>query len=316
MPALITHHLFGEESAKLLPDGLVSSEEELLAFLLGNQGPDPFFFRVLGAPSGVKGALQLGHRMHNERMTRAFQALRESVGRLPEHDRGIGRAFALGMLSHYALDRVAHPFVYAQQYELVEKGKGLEDAGSAVHALIETDIDVWMLEHKRGLSVAECAPADELARTKRIERVAGAMTSAVAWQAFGIDLPATEYAGAIKNMEMVYRTIEPAGSVGACAIGRIERLVKPHSQVQALAHPTRVPTPCASANEGRHEWTSPFGGNRSNEDFAQVFDRALSVWIPLAQAFTYGGCGLEDAVGHLNYSGRKLDQDEHCDFED
>ena len=100
MPALITHHLFGEESAKLLPDGLVSSEEELLAFLLGNQGPDPFFFRVLGAPSGVKGALQLGHRMHNERMTRAFQALRESVGRLPEHDRGIGRAFALGMLSH------------------------------------------------------------------------------------------------------------------------------------------------------------------------------------------------------------------------
>ena len=130
MPALITHHLFGEESAKLLPDGLVSSEEELLAFLLGNQGPDPFFFRVLGTPSGVRGALQLGHRMHNERMTRAFQALRESVGRLPEHDRGIGRAFALGMLSHYALDRVAHPFVYAQQHELVEKGEGLEDAAA------------------------------------------------------------------------------------------------------------------------------------------------------------------------------------------
>ena len=182
--------------------------------------------------------------------------------------------------------------------------------------LIETDIDVWMLERKRGLSVEECAPADELARTKRIERVAGAMTSAVAWQAFGIDLPATEYAGAIKNMEMVYRTIEPAGSVGARTIGAIERLAKPHSQVQALAHPTQVPKPCASANEGQREWTSPFDGKRSDEDFSQVFNRALNGWTPLAQAFTYGGRGLEDAIGHLNYSGRKLDQEENCDFED
>ena len=46
MPALITHHLFGEESIDRLPAGIINTDEERCAFLLANQGPDPFFFRV------------------------------------------------------------------------------------------------------------------------------------------------------------------------------------------------------------------------------------------------------------------------------
>ena len=47
MPALITHHLFGEESIDRLPQGVITSDEERIAFILGNQGPDPFFFHML-----------------------------------------------------------------------------------------------------------------------------------------------------------------------------------------------------------------------------------------------------------------------------
>ena len=46
MPALITHHLFGEESIDRLPQGVITSDEERIAFILGNQGPDPFFFHI------------------------------------------------------------------------------------------------------------------------------------------------------------------------------------------------------------------------------------------------------------------------------
>ena len=45
MPALMTHHLVGEESIERLPGGLISTDDERIAFLLANQGPDPFFFR-------------------------------------------------------------------------------------------------------------------------------------------------------------------------------------------------------------------------------------------------------------------------------
>ena len=169
MPALITHHLFGERSATLLPDGVISDEEQLLAFLLGNQGPDPFFFRVAGWPDHVRASQQLANRMHEERMTGAFLALREGVRHLPAHDAGIGRAFALGILSHYQLDRTAHPFVYAQEYALIDANPELSDASSEVHAVIESDLDSWMLWRLRRATVHDCPPASELARTERID---------------------------------------------------------------------------------------------------------------------------------------------------
>ena len=43
MPALITHHLFGEESIDRLPAGVIGTDEERLAFLLANQGQTPIF---------------------------------------------------------------------------------------------------------------------------------------------------------------------------------------------------------------------------------------------------------------------------------
>ena len=36
MPALITHHIFGQDAVATLADGIVEGQEELLAFLLGS----------------------------------------------------------------------------------------------------------------------------------------------------------------------------------------------------------------------------------------------------------------------------------------
>lgn len=323
MPALITHHLFGERSATLLPEGVITGEEELLAFLLGNQGPDPFFFRVAGRPDHVKAAQTLAHRMHDELMTSAFGVLRKGVSHLPATDAGVGRAFALGMLSHYQLDRTAHPFVYAQEFALMEAaetcpgivelgGPGLGDAGSEIHAVIESDLDSWMLWHLRRATVHDCAPAAELARTERIGRVAGALTSQVAWATFGLDLPATEYAGAVDNMELVYRLIEPAGSRGARVAGTLERLVRSHSQLQALSHRVTTTEKCPAANLDHKAWRDPFKGIVSHDSFPERFDQALAGWPALAQAFTRGGDELRRAVAGLNYSGVPLGTDEVC----
>ena len=312
MPALITHHLFGEHSSALLPAGVIEDEEELLAFLLGNQGPDPFFFRFSGSPADVRASHQIAHRMHDSRMTAAFQALRDGVSHLPEHDMGVGRAFALGMLSHYALDREAHPFVYAQQFALIEANPELKDAGNEVHAVIESDIDSWMLWCMRRATVHDCPPASELARTERICRVAGALTSQVAWSAFGIDLPATEYGGAVANMELVYRLIEPAGSARSRHIAALERLARPHSQMGALAHRVTTSEECPAANLGHEAWTNPFTGAVSHETFRERFEGALEGWPALSLAFTRGGDDLREAVGGLNYSGVPLGSDEVC----
>lgn len=310
MPALITHHLFGERSATLLPEGVITSEEELLAFLLGNQGPDPFFFRVFSTPERGSQARSLAHQMHDSHMTRAFTSLREGVGHLPATDAGIGRAFALGMLSHYALDRVAHPFIYAQQYAIVEAADDLYDADSEVHAVIESDLDTWMLWKLRRATVHDCPPASELVRTERIGRVAGALMSQVAWEAFDLTVPASEYAGAVADMELCYRAIEPHGSAKSAAVGGLERIVRSHSLLEALSHRVSTSEDCAAANLDHAEWVNPFTREASSESFPEVFDRALKAWPDLARAFTLGGEGLREAVAGLNYSGMPLGESE------
>ena len=155
MPALITHHIFGEDIAAELPAGIVEGEEELLAFLLGNQGPDPFFARFSTVPDRAAACHRFASLMQGGGMTRAFMALRDGVSHLPSPDERIGRAFALGLLGHYALDRAAHPFVIAQERALAEADESLAASRRAVHALIESDIDSWILWEKRRATTEE-----------------------------------------------------------------------------------------------------------------------------------------------------------------
>ena len=164
MPALITHHLFGEESIDRLPQGVITSDEERIAFILGNQGPDPFFFHML--TPRVSDCTSLAQVMHRSRMSRQFSCLRDGVSHLQPRDANLGRAFALGLLSHYVLDRNAHPFVYEQQFGIVESDPELEASGSQVHAVLESDLDVLMLQLKRdGATVEDYPPAGEIVTT-------------------------------------------------------------------------------------------------------------------------------------------------------
>ena len=257
MPALITHHLFGEESIDRLPQGVITSDEERIAFILGNQGPDPFFFHML--TPRVSDCTSLAQVMHRSRMSRQFSCLRDGVSHLQPCDANLGRAFALGLLSHYVLDRNAHPFVYEQQFGIVDSAPELEASGSQVHAVLESDLDVLMLQLKRdGATVEDYPPAGEIVTTDRINRVAGVLMSYVAGRVYGIDIPAGEYAGAVSDMQMLYRTIEPAGSVKMRAIALVEGLVHDYSLLDGLAHCVTTELPERTGNLGHLTWKNPF----------------------------------------------------------
>ena len=315
MPALTTHHLFGEESVELLPTGIVASGNERIAFILGNQGPDPFFFRV--RTPHMRSCMKLAQVMHRSRMSRQMEVLRDGVERLPAEDAGVGRAFALGLLSHYVLDRNAHPFVYAQQWGIMEADPTLADSGSAVHAVIESDLDVLMLQLKRyGATAADCPPAAELATNERVDRVAGALFSNIAKSVYGLDVGLAEYGGAVADMQLVYRLIEPAGGARARAFEAIERtFVGDYSLLHSLAHPVTSEPPARTGNLGHLSWENPFTEERSCESFPEVFDRALDDYERAAELFI-DGSDMVAVTGHVNYSGRVLTADEEFDREE
>lgn len=305
MPALITHHIFGEDIAAELPAGIVEGEEELLAFLLGNQGPDPFFARFSTVPDRAAACHRFASLMQGGGMTRAFMALRDGVSHLPSPDERIGRAFALGLLGHYALDRAAHPFVIAQERALAEVDESLAASRRAVHALIESDIDSWILWEKRRATVQERPSSSNLMRTERIDRVGGALFSQIAFKTYGLAIGGGEYAGSTSDYERVYRLIEPVGSLRSGLARRAARLVRGDFLADACAHYVRRTDECPAANLDRHPWRHPFTGEVRTDSFADLFDEARLAYPELAEVFSRGNeARMRELVAGLNYAGK------------
>ncbi len=305
MPAIICHHIFGEDVVGGLPAGLIEGEEELLAFLLGNQGPDPLFARFSALPGTMATCHKLGHAMHDGRVYESLWAFRDGVGYLPMSDERVGRAFVLGLLGHYVLDRTAHPFVFGQQEALKVAMPELKDADGELHALIESDIDSWLLWEKRRATVLERPAHTNLMRTERIDRVGGALFSQVAYSVFGVGITCEEYAGCTRDYELEYRLLDPAGSPGARLGGVLERLARPHSLAESMAHRVVRTCECPAANLDCRDWQNPWTGQTSHASFADLFDQALVAYHAFAEAFVRGDAerfsGLVDGV---NYNGQ------------
>jgi hypothetical protein len=308
MPALMTHHLFGERAVRTLEDGTVEGQEELLSFLIGCQGPDPFFFRASMTDS-ARQMHQLAHAMHNSHVIGSFSAMRRCIRRLPRDDQRVGMAFALGFLAHYALDSITHPFIYAQQEGICEAGKDddLEAYPDEVHAVIESELDTWMVWKERHATIAQYPPAGELMLPERASAAGGALCAFVARYVYGLVVSERAYGRCVADMRWVYRHIEPYGSPRYQRIGRIERLVRPVSHLQTLAHEISTSDECPAANLGHLAWADPSTGEVSTKSFYDLYGDALEAYPVYARAFLDGE--IEGVFGDIDFDGRPLSDD-------
>lgn len=102
MPAALTHHILALRALESLPD--VRPEP----FLLGAQGPDPFFYYATlpwGENSGKERINAVGERLHHTDVSVPYSTIYERG----DED---GRSLVKGLWLHYCLDRLAHPYVF------------------------------------------------------------------------------------------------------------------------------------------------------------------------------------------------------------
>ena len=252
--------------------------------------------------------------MHRRKMGAALGQMRSDLEKLPEADRAVGQAFLCGMLAHYVLDRTAHPYIYAMEYELCDNSPELGDAYHEVHALIESELDCGVLDHYRHCNVEEFAPVMVLEKDPQAMRAAGALTAEMASRVYGLKIRPSDYEGALDDMRLCYRAIEPYDSGRVRRLAAAERVARPHSMLEALSHRADQGADNLSMNPGGRQWDDPFKGGRSTESFVEVFERGLAEYPALARAFV-AGAPMEEITEHLDYSGRRLGADEDARME-
>lgn len=134
MPAYLTHKEAGDRVLEAV------SVPHRAAFLLGCQGPDMLFFHNYQPWRRDKTMFALGVAMHNGDTRTLLEHLIGFARGYEGADRDELVSYAAGFLTHYAVDKNAHPFVY---------GKTGED--DARHQAIEYMWDSYTATEKWGI---------------------------------------------------------------------------------------------------------------------------------------------------------------------
>lgn len=289
MPALLTHDFFGQDMlARITGDFFNRANDEALsaelrrAFLLGNQGPDPLFYAQL-TPSFAR-AKQFGTLMHAEKAAETLAAFRRIALCAAEPDQSLLLAYLLGFLCHYSLDCTVHPFVYAQQYAICDAGvKGLDRRdGQVVHGQIEADLDAMMLAKRGPGGVSGHRqkydyPQRVLLASDETLRLLDQAYIALAHEVYAQDLPQNSFVRGVKDMRMTVALMCSPRGVKRSFIGRLERIGRRHSLVQAMSPRLGIGDSCDFDNHQHDEWTNPFTNEASTASFDQLYAHALEL---------------------------------------
>lgn len=311
MPALISHYLFGEEvlnKSNPIIAAYTPTQEHKDAFLLGCQGPDPLFFSVhsRGASYGRRFA-SLQHKYH---ISQQLEAYKEALSYLDEKDKDLGYAYILGWLAHFQLDTIAHPFVYAHQYALIDScGESISDAHNCVHAIVESDIDSALLKLMRNKEAPSLPPVRVLRASKRSLKVAGLLHAYVAQKVFALPLLKTEFRSAVQDMRIAYSLLESKDGKNALILGKLERLKSKHSILASLSHRWSCDKSYWQLNMDHRPWLDPFKHKERRESFVDLFEEALARYMAASAHFLYERSQSQICKGH-NFNGARLSDDE------
>lgn len=313
MPAIIAHHLFGEEAYEALSSHIGESDVQRDAFLLGNQGPDPLLcLKLLPSSTGYR---NIGTIMHEKAPTSLLTAVhRHFVNGAQSHENPTCRAYALGFLCHYLLDSTVHPLVYAQQYALVGAGvDGLTGAreGREIHALIETELDELLLAEKLNTTVADYSPHDEILACPTAELAAiSTRFASVAENAYGMTVPKLAFVTSV-NMYRVAQAALDSKRDGVRKYADYAKLAgKAYLHIQALTHSATPQAVVSFANNDHVPWPHPFEpGKTVSASFDELYEdtlrRACTV-VPLFAQRDFSSADCAELTGNVNFRGERL----------
>lgn len=307
MPGIVTHYMFGIDVHESLAETIGEASADFDAFLLGNQGPDPFFY--LMATPWERELRRIGQTMHRRKVPELLSSL---------HDRledGPCKAYALGFLCHYLLDSTVHPLVYAQQHAICAAGvEGLsgEWAQRVVHATIETEIDECILTSRLDATAATLPPHKTmlLCNDMTLEEVSRGY-SKVLWETYGLSAPESVFSTAVNLYRLAQQALDSKSNGLRRRFDYLDWAGMPSKYALALSLRSEPRSYTPFANDDHASWENPYADGLSvsesfDELYACAFTRAIER-LPVYADPSFDLDSCRELVGNVNFLGRAID---------
>ena len=136
MPSILTHYFFINDCLDnydfLLNDKSIA--------LLGAQGTDPFYFYGNLLKHKDKNDINnFASHIHNDNPLNLYIHFINEANKLDKTNRDFVFSYIYGLLNHYILDRICHPYVFYYS--------GIDEDFMKNHQKFETNIDVLLRQH-------------------------------------------------------------------------------------------------------------------------------------------------------------------------
>lgn len=292
MPSMLTHHLFGQKVLQKYGRAFEEKIDTQDAFIMGCQGPDPFFFAALGPRP--KDYLRFGQLLHGTNVTQSFDSMFRYAGEAPGEEREILCAYLTGYLCHYSLDRTAHPYIYAVQYEECKK-LGLDRDKAHIHMRLETVIDSLLTEQYEN-------PNKLLPRNKKVCLTISGMYQNTAAEIYGLGLSKRCFWRAIRCTRMLERFLKSKRGVKRSFLVRVERLFCKYSMYDAMSHSRGLKGLEDPLNLQKREWISPADNKVRTETFHELFSEGLERAVETIRLLQKGVSAAE-ITGGIGFDG-------------
>lgn len=314
MPGIVTHHMFGVDVYGSCSQLIGETQTALDAFLLGNLGPDPFFY--LTASPLTRKYRRIGQAMHRRRTQQLLFAVHEHfIAGKPGCNDPACKAYAMGFLCHYLLDSTVHPLVYAQQHAICNsqiEGLTGEWSHRVVHATIETALDEYVLTTRLGATAATLPPHKTMLRcpASALASLSHAFSPALK-DAYGLNVPDTTFASAVSLNRLAQQALDSKSAGLRQRFDYLARIGMASSYVQALSHRDELRPRTPFTNDDHIPWEVPFAESTvMNLSFDELFSQALNRALEVAPLYAQADFGLDACsalVANVNFLGRPVE---------
>ncbi len=301
MPSILTHQYFAnlilEDVKKMLP--FLANQTTLV--WLGSQGPDPFFFfghAIFKKRLSTTTINQFGSTLHNQLPVDSLWPLLEHGWFGTKADE-ISKAYVIGALTHYALDRTCHPYVFYRTG--FDEHGSLTGHYSADHARLEVEMDVAIVE-KFKLDPKVYQPKETL----NVSKVSLQMISQLYMYAFPKQLQHDTYQLAVEDMQATYRFLYHGSILNRLLVVLVSGR---RSLPLSLIHPLRLSSTVKerSLNVSRKLWKDPVTGKTSQATILQLIDDARDHLRPILKLLAQEKLTktlLKDWTDAIDYDGK------------
>jgi hypothetical protein len=298
MPSLLTHQWFSQAIIDRYLSQFPFLKKYAEAVYLGAQGPDPFFFfgrAPFASRNQHKQIGAFGSFLHNGDLEQTLLQLLKTYHASYRHDEAM-TAYMIGALTHYALDRCVHPYVFYRSG--FDKDGQLTGVYGRDHGHLEVLIDnaiktdkklnEILYQPRRTLAVAE----DILFRISSLYQ-----------DAYPHALTPTTFQEGVHDMRSVYQFLYHGGWLKRLLViivaGR-------KSLPYGLIHPDRISHAWKEKvlNVQHHPWAHPVTQHVSNESVYDLVEHAHQLMDDLIPWITTYPSAPSTVHASIDYDGK------------